>query len=283
MTPLWLIAELNLIGFYGRKNRGYGHGVPVVQPPHRDRRRLQPRNGAAGFHPDDPLIHVKVWYGAIGFRGFKCSRRVVAGVSHLFQFILGQGRGSGQILACGRAFTRRDRHACKGQDGNHKESHRNDGFQEGQPLMVCHEAHTEISGGGHFYTTRYADLDPFFSRGIEDLYRAKTGGRASRIEDRIPVGLDLDSCKLLSDRAGFDGFTGIGFSIIVVVIQNIVMVRVRKKDADFIALPDGLCLRCQEVRANLSNHSIQAILRKLRGKPDAAQPQHDRQNPKDNH
>ena len=149
--------------------------------------------------------------------------------------------------------------------------------------MVCHETHTRMLGGRHFHTTRNGNLDPFFSRGIEDLYRAKTGGRTSRIEDRIPVGLDHDSCKLLPDRAGFDGFTGIGFSITVVVVQNIVMLRVRKKDTDFISLSHGLGLRCQEVRADLSDCPIQAVLRQLRGKPDAAQSQYDRHNTKDNH
>ena len=148
--------------------------------------------------------------------------------------------------------------------------------------MVRHGAHTVMLGGRHFHATRYADRDPFFSRGIGDRYRAETGGRASRIEDRIPVGLDLDACKILQDRAGFDCFTGIGFSIIVVVIQNIIMLRIRKKDADFIALSNGLRLRCLKIRTYLSNRSIQTILRRLRGQPHPAQPQHDRQNPKDN-
>ena len=92
------------------------------------------------------------------------------------------------------------------------------------------------------------------------------------MEDWIIVGLNLDSCKILTDRAGFDGFTGIGSSIIVVVIQNIILLRVRKKDTDFISLSDGLCPGCQEVRAYLPDRPIQTILRQLRGKPGSAQP-----------
>ena len=102
------------------------------------------------------------------------------------------------------------------------------------------------------------------------------------MEDRIIVGLNRHSCKLLLDRTGFDGFTGIGLSVIVVVIQNIIMLGVRKKDTDFISLSDGLSLRCQEVRADLSDRAIQSILRQLRSKPDAAQPQHDRHNTENN-
>ncbi len=103
------------------------------------------------------------------------------------------------------------------------------------------------------------------------------------MEDRIIVGLNRNSRKILLDRAGLDGFTGIGSSIIVIVIQNIVMLRVSKKDADFVSLSNGLSLRCQEVRAYLSDRPIQAILRQLRGQPDSAQPQHNRQNTENNH
>ena len=103
------------------------------------------------------------------------------------------------------------------------------------------------------------------------------------MENRISVGLDLDSWKRLLDRAGFHGFTGIGSSIIVGVVQNIIMLRIRKKDAYFIALFNGLCFRCQKVRADLSDRSVQTIVRQLGGQPHAAQAQHDRQNPEDNH
>ena len=149
--------------------------------------------------------------------------------------------------------------------------------------MVCREVHTGMLGGRHFHATRNADRDRFFSRGIGDRDRAKTGGRAPRIEDRIPVGLDLDSWKIFQDRAGFDGLTGIDPSIIVVVIQNIILLWVRKKNTDFISLPDGLCPGCQEIRAYLPDRPIQAVLRQLGCKPGSAQPQDDRQDTEDNH
>ena len=126
-------------------------------------------------------------------------------------------------------------------------------------------------GGRHSHATRNGDLDLFFSRGIGDRYRAKTGGAPRVKEDRILVGLDLDSCKILLDRAGLD-FTGIGSSILVIVMPNIILLRVRKRDADFISLSDGLCPGCQEVRAYLPDHPIQAVLRQLGCKPGSAQP-----------
>ena len=109
--------------------------------------------------------------------------------------------------------------------------------------------------------------------------------------EAVPLGLkigfllDLDghAGKLLQDRTGFDGFTRISSAIIVDVVQNIILLRARKKDANFIALLNGLCFCRQEIRAYLSDRSIQTIVRQLGGKPDAAQPQHDSQNAEDHH
>ena len=96
-------------------------------------------------------------------------------------------------------------------------------------------------GGGHFHATRYADCDLFLTGGVGDPDRGKTGSRASRIKERIIVGLDRHAGKFLQNRAGFDGFTWVDSSIIVDVVQNIIMLWVRKKDTNFIALLNGLC------------------------------------------